>query len=106
MQKNFTLSVLNIIQPPSLLFCRKNGENKRRTVMQKNFTLSVLNIIQPQYQILAFYFDILINSSACFNVNSVISDPDNILAISLIFCFSSNSFNEVSVLPSLTDFEI
>ena len=59
-----------------------------------------------QYQILAFYFDILINSSACFNVNSVISDPDYILAISLIFCFSSNSFNEVSVLPSLTDFEI
>ncbi|WP_204758465.1 hypothetical protein, partial [Ligilactobacillus salivarius] len=33
---------------PSLLFCRKNGENKRRTVMQKNFTLSVLNIIQPK----------------------------------------------------------
>ncbi|WP_225360575.1 hypothetical protein, partial [Ligilactobacillus salivarius] len=31
-----------------LLFCRKNGENKRRTVMQKNFTLSVLNIIQPE----------------------------------------------------------
>ncbi|WP_172413620.1 3'-5' exonuclease, partial [Ligilactobacillus salivarius] len=31
-----------------LLFCRKNGENKRRTVMQKNFTLSVLNIIQPK----------------------------------------------------------
>ncbi|WP_204759918.1 hypothetical protein, partial [Ligilactobacillus salivarius] len=35
---------------PSLLFCRKNGENKRRTVMQKNFTLSVLNIIQPLYK--------------------------------------------------------
>ncbi|MBZ4025091.1 hypothetical protein K7E17_04580, partial [Ligilactobacillus salivarius] len=34
---------------PSLLFCRKNGENKRRTVMQKNFTLSVLNIIQPNF---------------------------------------------------------
>ncbi|WP_225359103.1 hypothetical protein, partial [Ligilactobacillus salivarius] len=35
--------------------CRKNGENKRRTVMQKNFTLSVLNIIQPNFLTLFFY---------------------------------------------------